>query len=270
MITYLKFLIRHILSSNLLKQIFENFNNISDLYDYYFNNEDNKDHYINNIIFLPFKALDFGFYGLTEKKTLSVLIAGFPEKSITNIPFYLLYRILELALRAIAGGIHEPGNYIKCAYNLLSNGKIQRNTTNTKENDSPETGFLLEEILFDWVQNKDNPINLDVFKIPKDIKIKNTMIQNKKINLSTAFKLLDPKTYDGDVAQFRRIIFESSNEELKNFSFNSLEKTYKKYLKSIISEDIIKSNWDNDITINASMGLNNNICIDYISSDHRK
>ena len=269
-IIYLKFLIRHILSSKLLKQIFENFNNISELYDYYFNNEDNKTHYINNIIFLPFKASDFGLYGLTDKKTLSILIAGFPEKSITNITFYLLNRIVELALRAIAGGIHEPGHYIKCAYNILSNGKIQRNTTNTKENNRPEAGFLLEEILFGWIQNEDNPINLDIFKIPKDIKIKNKMIQNKKINLSAAIKLLDPKTYDGDVAQFRRIVFESSNEELKSFSFNSLEKTYKKYLKSFISEDTIKNNWDNDITINASMGLSNNVSIDYISSDHRK
>jgi hypothetical protein len=89
-ITYLKFLIRHILSSNLLKQIFENFNNISDLYDYYFNNEDNKDHYINNIIFLPFKVSDFGLYGLTEKKKLICLITWFSEKSITKYSFYLI------------------------------------------------------------------------------------------------------------------------------------------------------------------------------------
>ena len=95
-INYLKYIIKHILSSELFKQIFNNFNNISELADYYFDNPNNIDDYINRIIFLPFKTAQFNKYALTDRRSLLVLVSGFPEQSISSILDYKFYRIIEL------------------------------------------------------------------------------------------------------------------------------------------------------------------------------
>ncbi len=84
-LNYLKYLIKKILSSNLIKSIFEKFSNVSTVTDYYFNEEDNIDDYINRIIFLPFKVTDIGKYTITNRLLLSVLVSGYPEKEIINI-----------------------------------------------------------------------------------------------------------------------------------------------------------------------------------------
>ena len=49
----MKYLICVILSSNLYREIFNNFTNVSDITDSYFEQKNNIDDYINNIIFLP-------------------------------------------------------------------------------------------------------------------------------------------------------------------------------------------------------------------------
>ena len=125
---YLKFLIEHILSSNLFRQIYEKFNNVSSLVDFYFSVNDNVKDYVNRIIFLPFSASDFGKFAITDRRTLSVLVAGFPEKKIRNLKQYRIYRILELALRSIILSDHEPCHFIKAALCLLTQGIISRNT----------------------------------------------------------------------------------------------------------------------------------------------
>ena len=65
-LTYLKFLIKHILTSKLFKDIFNKYNNVSKKAEYYFNNPKNIDDYINRIIFFPFSASEFDKHGFTE------------------------------------------------------------------------------------------------------------------------------------------------------------------------------------------------------------
>ena len=100
-LNYLKYLIKKILSSNLIKSIFDKFSNVSTVTDFYFKEEDNIDDYINRIIFLPFKVTDMGKYAITNRLLLSVLVSGYPEKEIIDINEYRIFRILELALRII-------------------------------------------------------------------------------------------------------------------------------------------------------------------------
>ena len=264
-IQYFKFLLAHIVSSKLFKDIYNKFNNISESYDYIFNDQKNIDFFIDNIIFLPFKAADFGIYGLTNRRDLSILMPGYPEKSICDIIHYLYYRIEELALKILTG-MHESPHFIKSTYCLILNGKISR--TISDKLDGPEDGFLIEEILFGWVNDSKNPINFSDFNIPKNIQMNNKSILQKKIDLPTALKLLDPTIYNYDLNHFRKCIFETNNEDLKNFNFKNLDNTYKKYLSSVISEETIRQNWEIELSINASMNFENALFVEYKSVNH--
>lgn len=265
-INYLKYIIKHILSSKLFKQIFNNFNNISELADYYFDNINNIDDYINRIIFLPFKTPQFDKYALTDRRSLLVLVSGFPEKSISSILYYKFYRIIELGLRTLVLSMHEPPHFLKSVYNIISNGKISRRTSSNEE---IEGGFLLEEVLFGWVSNSNNPLDLDKFSLEKKIKNNNKMLANKKIDLVTALKLLDPAIYNKDLSFFRKSIFEINKEKLKTFTFSNLDENYRSYLKSIFeNEESIKTNWKKELSINASMSSDSSLSVGYISTNH--
>ena len=170
-LNYLKYLIKKILSSNLIKSIFEKFSNVSTVTDYYFNEEDNIDDYINRIIFLPFKVTDIGKYAITDRLLLSVLVSGYPEKEIININQYRIFRILELALRIIILSIHEPSHFIKSVYSILTEGKISRFTQ--KDNADIDSGSFLEEIFFTWKANENNPLDLSQFNLDDKIEYKN-------------------------------------------------------------------------------------------------
>ena len=200
---YLKYLIKYILSSELFKKIFHIFNNISSLADYYFNNENIED-YINRIIFVPFDKTSLGKYAITDRRILSVQVVAFPEKYVLNIKDYRIYRLLELALRVIVLIVHEPWHFIKSAYSMLTNGIISKETSYNKK---IESGDLFEQILFGWVKEKNNRLNLiDLNLLSQYNECKNTAIKNYKINLITALKLLDPKLYDYDLEYFRNNI----------------------------------------------------------------
>ena len=265
---YLKFLIEHILSSNLFRQIYEKFNNVSSLVDFYFSVNDNVKDYVNRIIFLPFSASDFGKFAITDRRTLSVLVAGFPEKKIRNLKQYRIYRILELALRSIILSDHEPCHFIKAALCLLTQGIISRNTSHT--NDTIESGFFFEEVLFGWVHLENNPLNLVELGLLKNvIQCKNPAINNKKIDLITAITLLDPEIYDGNLTSFRENIFNLTPDNLKTFSISSIKnKRYKKYLKSVLDFNNIEKSENSTFSINAGMDYDNIMCIDYYRINH--
>ena len=127
---YLKYLIKHILSSKLFKQIYKVFNNVSEVTDYYFNVSENIDDYIKKIIFLPFGVNDLGIFAKTDRRMLYVFVAGYPETTICNFDVYRINRILELALRSIVLGYHMPIHFIKSSNSLLTEGIISRNTSN--------------------------------------------------------------------------------------------------------------------------------------------
>ena len=143
---YLKYLIKVILSSQLFKEIFQNYSNVSSLNELYFNDERNIKDYIERIIFLPFKKDNIDKYAITERFILSVLVCGYPEKEIKTLNDYRLYRIIELSLRSIILGDHEPLHFIKAVYSTISEGKISRFTSKT--NNDIDSGFYSEEILF--------------------------------------------------------------------------------------------------------------------------
>jgi len=270
-LNYLKYLIKMILSSNLFKTIFQTYINVSSLNEYYFNDKRNIQDYIDRIIFLPFKVGKIGKYAITDRFLLSVLVCGYPEKEINTLYDYRLYRIIELSLRSIILGDHEPLHFIEGVYSLLSEGKISR--FNSKTNISIDRRYFLEEILFGWVQNKNNPLDLSKFHLSQDIKYKNEVFMNKRIDLITAITLLNPEIYSKDLTYFRKSVFEITSEDFKKFSFDNLNPEYpeyRAYLQSVIEEKTIRDYCDcENISINASM-KGESTSIRYIRFNHNK
>ena len=268
-LNYLKYLIKKILSSNLFKSIFDKFSNVSTVADFYFKEEDNIDDYINRIIFLPFKVKDISKYAIKDRLLLSVLVSGYPEKEIADITEYRIFRILELSLRSIILSDHEPLHFIKSVYSILTEGKITRFTQ--KDNSEIDSGLFFEEILFTWEAREDSSIDLTQFNLDKNIKYRNQDLLEKRINLITALTLLNPDIYSKDLTHFRKSVFEITKENLKDFSIYSdnLDPVYKKYLQSVITDDIIRNSVDCDYYyINASMGCGTDFCINYISTNY--
>ena len=267
-IEYLKYLIGVILSSNLYKEIFNNFSNVSDIADSYFEQKNNIDEYINNIIFLPYKVSEIHKFAITDRLILSVLISGYPEKTIKSLNEYRIYRIIELSLRVLILADHEPTHYLKSCYSIITEGKISRFTSKTDLD--IESGYYLEEILFGWVKDNKNPIDLSKFNLDKNINKKNNDLLNKKINLITALQLLNPEIYSKDLNHFRKSIYEISNDDLKNFSFSSknINEKYKTYLQSVIDEDIIRDSWDQNYSVNASKESTGGYYIEYFTDNH--
>jgi len=266
-IKYLKFLIRHILLSNLFKDIFNAFSQVSDVAEYYFIDEKNVDDYINRIIFLPFKVSNVGKYGITNRHLLSVLVSGFTEKDVKGINEYRIIRIMELALRVTTLTGHEPSHYIKAAYGIITGGKISRFTSKTDKN--VDSGEFLEEVLFGWVKDINTPLDLSKLKLQKNIENKNIALKNKKIDFITALTLLNPDIYSYDLTYFRKMIFGVTRDDLKTFSSDKLNKDYKSYLNSVIDDKSIKKYWNNKFEINASKPAGD-IYIEYISCNHNK
>ena len=267
-IKYLKYLIGVILSSNLYKEIFNNFSNVSEIADSYFEQKNNIDEYINNIIFLPYKVSEIHKFAITDRLILSVLISGYPEKTIKSLKQYRIYRIIELSLRVLILADHEPTHYLKSCYSIITEGKISRFTSKTDLD--IESGYYLEEILFGWVKDNKNPIDLSKFNLDKNINKKNNDLLNKKINLITALQLLNPEIYSKDLNHFRKSIYEISNDDLKNFSFSSknINEKYKTYLQSVIDENIIRDSWDQNYSVNASKESTGGYYIEYFTDNH--
>ena len=90
--------------------------------------------------------------------------------------------------------IHEPMHFIKAVYAIFTEGKISRYTSEKDKN--VDSGFLLEEIRFNWVQDESAPLDLSKLKIEKNIGNKNKALINKKIDLITALTFLNPDIYN--------------------------------------------------------------------------
>ena len=171
------------------------------------------------------------------------MVSGYPEKDIININQYRIFRILELALRIIILSIHEPSHFIKSVYSILTEGKISRFTQ--KDNADIDSGSFLEEIFFTWKANENNPLDLSQFNLDDKIEYKNKVFMGKKIDLITALTLLNPDIY------------------------SNLDPIYKKYLQSVITDDIIRSSSKNGCHINASRKCGiDYYYIDYITTNH--
>ena len=269
-IKYLFYLIEHILSSNLFKEIYDNFNNISNITDFYFSQKVNIKDFIKRIKFLPFDTKYFKKYALTNKKTLSILLSGYPQNSITSMLDYFFNRIIELSLRVVSL-IQESAHFLKSANAIITNGKVSRNTSNENEDcKDAEAGFLIEEILFGWKNRGNYKLDLKRFNLPKNMACKNESILKKKIDLSSALVLLNPDNYSKDLKYFRKKIFESKKEDLKSFDFSNYKGEYRQYLESILKDiNLIRDNWDNNISINASKDCLNELSVEYFGSDHR-
>ena len=265
---YLKYLIKHILSSELFKQIYNVFNNVSEVTDYYFNVSENIDDYIKKIIFLPFRVKDLEIFAITDRRMLNVFVAGYPETTICNFDEYRIYRILELALRSIVLGYHMPIHFIKSSNSLLTEGIISRNTSN--EDKTIDGGFFFEKVLFGWKRKEEKPLDLIGLKLlKKEIECNNDTLREKKIDLVTALNLLNPKIYNYDLEYFRNSLFNLSQNDLKNFDFSSSDNVeYITYIKSVIGVEKIKKFWDNDFLVDASMGIYDGMSISYFNYNH--
>ena len=265
---YLKYLIKHILSSKLFKQIYKVFNNVSEVTDYYFNVSENIDDYIKKIIFLPFRVKDLEIFAITDRRMLNVFVAGYPETTICNFDIYRINRILELALRSIVLGYHMPIHFIKSSNSLLTEGIISRNTSN--EDKTIDGGFFFEQVLFGWKRKEEKPLDLIGLKLlKKEIECNNDVLYEKKIDFVTALNLLNPKIYNYDLEYFRNSLFKLSKNDLKNFDFSSSDNVeYITYIKSVIGVEKIKKFWDNDFLVDASMGIYDGMSISYFNYNH--
>ena len=264
-IKYLKYLIKHILLSPLFKEIFLTFSNVSSIAEYYFLDERNVDDYIERIIFFPYKLDDVGKYGETDRNTLTVFVSGFTNKDIKAIEQYRIIRIIELASRVVTLSCHEPSHFIKAVYAIITEGKISRYTSENDKN--VDSGFYLEEILFNWIQDKNAPLDLSKLKLAKNIVYNNKPLMDKKIDLITALTLLNPDIYNSNLTHFRKSLFEITKENLKTFSFDNLEPTYKNYLNSVIDEATIRIYSENSISVRATKS-EGDISIEYNSYNH--
>ena len=265
---YLKYLIKHILSSKLFKQIYKVFNNVSEVTDYYFNVSENIDDYIKKIIFLPFGVNDLGIFAKTDRRMLYVFAAGYPETTICNFDVYRINRILELALRSIVLGYHMPIHFIKSSNSLLTEGIISRNTSN--EDKTIDGGFFFEKVLFGWKRKEEKPLDLIGLKLlKKEIECNNDALRGKKIDFVTALNLLNPKIYNYDLEYFRNSLFNLSQNDLKNFDFSSSDNVeYITYIKSVIGVEKIKKFWNNDFLVDASIRIYDSMSISYFNYNH--
>ena len=127
----------------------------------------------------------------------------------------------------------------------------------------------MEEILFGWVQDINNPLDLRVLGLKENIECKNNALKDKKLDLVTALALLNPDTYSKDLTYFRKAIFGVSKDYLKNFSSENLDKEFKSYLQSVISDEIIRDyyNKNDNHTISVSMSGDIFSC-EYIRCNH--
>ena len=159
-------------------------------------------------------------------------------------------------------------HFIKSVYSILAEGKISRFTQ--KDNSEIDSGLFLEEILFTWKANENSSLDLSQFNIDNNIEYNNEDLLEKKINLITALTLLNPDINSKDLTHFRKSVFEITKENIKDFSIYSdnLDPVYKKYLQSVITDDINRNSVDCDYYINASMECGTDFHIYYISTNH--
>ena len=125
----------------------------------------------------------------------------------------------------------------------------------------------MEEILFNWIQDKNAPLDLSKLKLAKNIVYNNKPLMDKKIDLITALTLLNPDIYNSNLTHFRKSLFEITKENLKTFSFDNLEPTYKNYLNSVIDEATIRIYSENSISVRATKS-EGDISIEYNSYNH--
>ena len=80
---------------------------------------------------------------------------------------------------------------------------------------------------------------------------------------------MNPDTYSKDLTYFRKAIFGASKDYLKNFSSENLDKEFKSYLQSVISDEIIRDyyNKKDNHTISVSMSGDIFSC-EYIRCNH--
>ena len=102
--------------------------------------------------------------------------------------------------------MHEPPHFIKSEYNLISNGKISRETSKSY-NPEEEGGFLLEEVFLGRINDNNYPLSLVKFNLKEEIVINNKMIKQKRIDLITALKILDPTILMKRILAFQKIYF---------------------------------------------------------------
>ena len=116
-------------------------------------------------------------------------------------------------------------------------------------------------------------MDLTKFNLSQDIKYKNEVFINKKIDLITAITLLNPEIYSQDLTYFRRCVFGITSEKFKEFSFDDLNSKYpeyKEYLQSVIDEQTIRDYCNNkDKSISASM-KGEGASLGYIQINHNK
>ena len=258
-ISYMKNLLKKILSSKLFKDIFKNNSNVEKCVDYYFNENKNIDDLLNRIKLLPFDEIKTGRQGATIPKQLKIIVSSKYKSKIESKDDFNNFKIVEIG-RKIIIILHEITHYIKRALNLITNGKVIESTIENDKEDTIKTecGRLFELLMFNW----ENPF---VKKRAKSAKNEREEY-SKILNIKKALKLLDPNTYNKNINEFQEYFYNNEENEESN-----MNEELKKYLKKI-NFDIndYKKNKINysKYKINVSRNVECDYSIEYISDNH--
>ena len=253
-IEYLKQLIRKILQSNFFTELEKEFLSDEFIDGNIFQNEDVINEFFENITFAPFNPKLFHIFAYTFSEDLEIIVSGYPL-SIANSDYFSSYkvnRVLTLSLLVIII-LHESIHYIKRLLYYITCGIISRETI--IKGKKMEGGWIFENLIFGWDYNE----NDNYYK-------KNILLKKKKINLQTAFKILNPESYSSTIKDFTKIIYNHKEVKIKDI--------FELYLNKIdinnITElsDFIESN--KNCYINASRKIDANYVFEYTSSNHLK
>jgi len=254
-IEYLKQIIRIILQSNFWTELEKEYLSDEFIYGNIFQNEDVINEFFEKIKFAPFNPLFFHIFAYTFSEDLEIIVSGYPLSIINSDYFssYKVNRVLTMSLLVIII-LHEGIHYIKRLLYYITCGIISRETI--LKGKKMEGGWIFENLIFGWGDNEND-----------DYYIKNISLQKKKkINLETAFKILNPESYSSTIKEFKNIIY--NHNEVK------INDNFKLYLNKIDINndtelsDFIKNNKNN--YINATRKIDANFAFEYSSSNHLK
>ena len=252
-INYLKQILKEILKSNFYKDLEEHFSNHQFYEGSLFDSDEKIDEFLDNIIFVPFYAIDLRLAGFTFFGDLKILISGYPYIFRTGLDNYKVHKILNLSFLVILL-IQESIDYAKRKLYYLTCGIISRESI--LEGVRFEGDNILEKLLFGW--EDDN--NQEYYN-------KNKILKSKKLNLEIAFKLLNANNYKNNVQKVKDILYNNKEPE----EFDDLLKQYLKE-NNLEDENVFKVfiEENKDITINAQRNFDEGTYIEYIPTDHRK
>ena len=243
-IKFLKNVVRDIFKTKFWKDICDRHCDNDFIPSDIFKSDDFINQYFDRIIFLPFNINDTKLFAYTTAEDLHTYISGYPYMPRnSSLSYYKANRIFQLGISVIVI-LHESIHFLKRLLYLLTCQMISRITIN--DNQRIE-GDLFEEIVFGWKTDENDKTN-----------------KVGKIDIDTAFDLLNLKTYENGLDFTKEILSKKRKITEKSYSL-------KEYLLSLgISDEKKFKTFKNKYTetVNAQKKLFEENYVIYYNSGH--